>query len=111
MCAIVKGSGYDDYPERVSSPRSIAFEHALDVGLAIIDVMDARGLAKENLAENMGISPEELDSLLDMQADTTLLDIARFEAAIGCRLSIRFDGRDEEDGCEEGRAQYPARDS
>lgn len=86
----------ETYKELEETPETLAYEHALDISIAVIEAMDVKGMTQKKLSELMGISAARVSQLLNMQANFTLETIAKFELA----LDIRFfeDIRTKKDG-------------
>ncbi len=68
--------------EEYETPKTRAFENALDISIAIIEKMKAKGLSQKELAEKMKITPAALSQMLNTQPNMTLLTLAKFELAL-----------------------------
>jgi transcriptional regulator with XRE-family HTH domain len=72
------------------TPETKAWEHTLDITLAITDEMMRQGLSKSELARRMGISRSHLSQLLNADSNITIKTLAKFECALAVDLiSIR----------------------
>lgn len=89
---IEKGSSFRDYPPRTKTAKSKAFEHALDIELMVIAMMEDAGITKKELAERMGILPSALSNLLNCQPNMTLETLSRFELALDATFTISLCG-------------------
>lgn len=72
------------------TPRTRAYDHALDISVMIYDLMQEKGLTKTELARRMGISKSNLSNMLNTQPNMTLETIAKFELALGVQFEFRF---------------------
>lgn len=88
--AIIQGSSYKDYPPRSITAKTRAFEHALDIELMVLDMMDSLDMTKKELAERMGIRPSALSNLLNCQPNMTLETLARFELALDATFEFNL---------------------
>lgn len=68
------------------TPKTRAFEYALDLSVLIYHAMKEQGITQKELAERMGVSPARMSQLLNLQPNLTLKTIAKFELALGVRL-------------------------
>lgn len=85
------------FMEESETPKTRAFDHALDIEFLILEEMDKDNVSKKELAARMGISPQNLSKLLNTQPNMTLETIARFELALGFELEISVK-KDEQTG-------------
>ena len=68
------------------TPKTRAFEYALDISGAVYEVMQEQKITQKELAKRMGVSDARMSQLLNMQSNLTLKTIARFEIALGVDL-------------------------
>lgn len=72
------------------TPRTRAYDHALDISVMVYELMQEKGLTKSELARRMGLSKSHVSNLLNMQTNMTLETIAKFELALDTVFEFRF---------------------
>lgn len=73
----------ETYKNLVETSDTLAYEHALDISIAVNEAMKEKGITQKTLAKRMGISAARVSQLLNMQPNFTLETIAKFELALG----------------------------
>lgn len=81
---------FSEFLTSFETPKTRAYDHALDLAYMFISEMEAQGLTKTELAKKMGISKTRLSNLLNTQPNMTLETIAQFELALNARLEFNF---------------------
>lgn len=83
-----KGMDLSGFTKSHETPKSRAFQHALDIELMVLDRMNELGISKKELAQRMGISKSNLSNMLNSQPNLTLETIAKFELALDSTIEL-----------------------
>lgn len=91
------------YQNLETTPRTLAFEHALDISIVVNETMEAKKMSQKDLAKKLGISAARVSQMLNTQPNMTLESIASLELALDIKF---FDNITTRKNGEPVRCQY-----
>ena len=56
------------------------------IALTILEALDSKGLSQKDLAERMGISPQQINKIVSGQENLTLETIIKLESVLGIKI-------------------------
>ena len=88
------GMTYDDSLAKLldnfETPKTLAFEHALDISWNVYSEMKRRGIKNKDLAKKLDVSEARVSQILNMQPNLTLETIAALELALDIRFGFEL---------------------
>ena len=76
------------FMEETKSAGTLVYDYALELSHLAVSEMSKQGLTKKELAERMGVSPQRLANLLNIQPSMTLKSVAQLALALDIRVEF-----------------------